>query len=144
MRRCKKICRIPFVPCVADKKTGGYFNGQELIFRVVVTEMVTFPVGFCFYTPDPFVACLETASRKKMKQQGILQGERPKRPEPNPNYPTKPKLTVQMIKNFVHTFPNIFVPAVLADALYGDANFMVQVQTVLPIPKSLVNCVVIN
>lgn len=54
--------------------------------------------------------------------------ERPKRPEPNPNYPTKPTLTVQMIRNFVHTFPNIIVPAVLADALYGQADFMVQVQ----------------
>lgn len=63
-----------------------------------------------------------------MKQQGIPKKERPKRPEPNPNYPTKSELTVQMIKKFVHTFPNIIVPAVLADALYGHANFMDQVQ----------------
>jgi hypothetical protein len=126
-RRCKNTCRIPFVPKVKDKKTGGYFNGQELIFLVLVTETVTFPVGFCFYTPEPKLRAWKQQNQK-MKQQGIPKKERPKRPEPNPNYPTKPELTVQMIKNFVHTFPNIKVDAVLAEALYGHANFRDQVQ----------------
>lgn len=34
---------------VKDKRSGGYFNGQNIVFLVLVTEKATFPVGFKFY-----------------------------------------------------------------------------------------------
>jgi len=126
-RRSKKTSRIPNAHKVKDKKTGGYFNGQELIFLVLVTEKVTFPVGFCFYTPDPAIREWKQQN-KEMKRQGIAKKERPKRPEPNSAYPTKPALTVKMIEDFVGTFPRFKVDVILADALYGQASFMDKVE----------------
>lgn len=126
-KRSKKTTRIPNAHKVKDKKTGGYFNGQELIFLVLVTEKVTFPVSFCFYTPDPAILKWKQQN-KKLKQQGVAKKDCPKRPTPNSTYPTKVALTVKMIKDFVVTFPKLKVDAVLADALYGEASFMDQVR----------------
>jgi len=88
-RRSKKTSRIPNVHKIKDKKTGGYLNGQELIFLIVVSDTVTFPVGFCFYTPDPKLRQWKQQN-KKLKSQGVAKKDRPKRPEPNPADPTKP------------------------------------------------------
>jgi hypothetical protein len=126
-RRSKKTSCIPNAHKIKDKKTGGYFNGQELIFLVLVSDDVTFPVGFCFYTPDPAIKEWKKENQK-LKNQGVAKKDRPKRPPPNPDYPTKPALTVQMLKKFVTTFPEFKVTAVLADALYGEGKFLDQVR----------------
>ena len=52
-RRAKKTSRIAHVHTVKDKGTGGYFQGQQLVFMVLVTDVVTLPVGFRWYRPDP-------------------------------------------------------------------------------------------
>jgi hypothetical protein len=121
--RSKKTHCIPNVHKVKDKKTGGYFKGQELIFLVLVTETVTFPVSFCFYTPDPAMSAW-TKQNKKLKKQGVQRKERPQRPVPNSDYPTKTLLTAKMIKDFTSAFPDFKIDAVLADALYGQADFI--------------------
>ena len=36
-----------------DKKTGGYLNGQSIVFLVFVTEIITIVVDYEFYAPDP-------------------------------------------------------------------------------------------
>lgn len=36
-----------------DKSSGGYINGQTIVLLLLVTELVTLPVGFRFYMPDP-------------------------------------------------------------------------------------------
>lgn len=112
-KRSKKTTRIPNTHKVKDKKTGGYFNGQELIFLVLVLGQVTFPVNFCFYTPDPAILSLQQQN-KRLKRQGVAKKDRPKRPTPKTAYPTKGALTVQMIKDFMVTFPKFKVDAVLA------------------------------
>lgn len=122
-KRSKKTNCIPKIHKIKDKKTGGYFKGQELIFLLLVTETITFPVGFCFYTPDPNIRDWKQQN-KKLRKQGISKANRPKRPAPNPKYPTKPELTVQLVQNFVDTFPDFKVDSVLADALYGQTKFM--------------------
>ena len=38
---------------IADKKTGGYFNGQTVVVLFLITPKVSLPVGFRFYRPDP-------------------------------------------------------------------------------------------
>ncbi|MFT7683713.1 MAG: hypothetical protein ACI935_003226 [Moritella dasanensis] len=52
-KRCKKTTCIDGAHKVKDKATGGYFNGQELVFIILVTDLVTFPIGFQFYVPAP-------------------------------------------------------------------------------------------
>jgi hypothetical protein len=50
-KRCKKTTKIGSAHKVKDKGTGGYFNGQEILFLVLITNKVTIPVGYKFYMP---------------------------------------------------------------------------------------------
>ncbi|WP_163372636.1 hypothetical protein [Endozoicomonas acroporae] len=59
-----------------------------------------------------------------LKKQGIPPKDRPPKPKPNSEYPTKQLLALDMIQAFQRHFPDINVTGILADALYGDANFM--------------------
>lgn len=47
-KRTKKTTRIPGTHKIKDKATGRYYNGQEVVFLVLVTDTVTIPVGFRF------------------------------------------------------------------------------------------------
>jgi hypothetical protein len=47
----KKTTCIKGAHKVKDKATGGYFNGQELVFMILITDLVTFPIGFQFHVP---------------------------------------------------------------------------------------------
>jgi len=123
-KRSKKTTRIPHTHKVKDKATGGYFNGQEIVFMVLVTDTATFPVGFRFYMPDPNLTQWR-AKNKILKQQGVARKDRPSQPEPNhKRYPTMQVLALDMCREFVSTFPEFTVVGVLADALYGNKNFM--------------------
>lgn len=51
--RSKNTTEISKVHKIKNKKSGGFFNGQNLIFLLLVSETFTVPVGFCFYEPDP-------------------------------------------------------------------------------------------
>ena len=52
-QRSKNTTRIGYVHRTKDKKYEGYFNGQNLFFLLLITDQITFPVGFSFYEPDP-------------------------------------------------------------------------------------------
>ena len=123
-QRTKTTVKIPNAHKVKDKATGGYFNGQELVFMVLVTDKVTFPIDFRFYVPDP-VLSLWRKNDKKLKIKGIKAKERPKAPQPNhAEYPRKQDLALSMLKAFVGAFPDFNIKGVLADALYGTGHFM--------------------
>lgn len=51
--RSKNTTEISKVHKIKNKKSGGFFNGQNLVFLLLVSEQFTIPVGFCFYAPDP-------------------------------------------------------------------------------------------
>ena len=51
-KRTKRTSKIPRAHKVKDKATGGYYNGQELVFLVLVTDSVTLPVSFRFYQTE--------------------------------------------------------------------------------------------
>ena len=68
--RSRNTSKIAGVHKVKDKKTGGWFNGQEFIFLILVTDTLTIPVGFRFYNPDPSIK----AWRKKRKVLGGFSG----------------------------------------------------------------------
>ena len=123
-KRTKKTTKIDGAHKIKDKASGGYVNGQELIFMVLVTDIATFPVGFRFYTPDPALSAWRKKN-KQLKQNGIPAKNRPRRPVVNRNlYPTKQLLALDMLSEFVDAFPNIKIKGVLADALYGTGEFM--------------------
>jgi hypothetical protein len=49
----KNTTKISYLHKIKNKKTGGFFNGQEVIFLLWVVEGgVTRPVVFKFYQPD--------------------------------------------------------------------------------------------
>ena len=106
-----------------NRKPAATYNGQELVFLVLQTPLVTIPVDFRFYMPDPDIS----QWRKQwdiLKKQGVPPQQRPKRPEPNKDFPTKQTLALVMIQDFREHFPSVVIRGILADALYGDAPFM--------------------
>ena len=122
-KRAKRITRIFGAHKVFDKKTGGYFNGQSLVFLFLVTPLISFPVGFRFYRPDP----KQIAWRKedeRLRRLGKKKLERPASPPYDPAYPTKAEITLALIADFRRCHPEVVVKAVLADALYGTLSFM--------------------
>lgn len=121
--RSRNTTKIADVHKIKDKKTGGWFNGQEFIFLILVTKLVTIPVGFRFYTPDPALKAWRKIN-KDQKKAGIPTKERAKCPAPNPDYPSKQLLALELLENFAKNHPGVKVQAVLADALYGNAHFM--------------------
>ena len=121
--RSRNTTKIAHVHKVRDKSTGGYGKGQEFVFMVIITDTVTIPVDFRFYNPDPVLSAWRQANNK-LKKQKIPAKEQPKRPVPNPGYPTKEALALDMIEQFSKYFPEINVKIITADALYGTGNFM--------------------
>ncbi|ABK42643.1 hypothetical protein Mmc1_3441 [Magnetococcus marinus MC-1] len=124
-RRAKVTTRISHVHKMRDKSSGGYLFGQQIVFLLLVADMVTIPVGFAFYRPDP----ARTVWRKEVKAQkrkGILKSKRPVEPARNPDYPTKPELALRLLRQFKQWHAVVQVKAILADALYGAADFVDQ------------------
>jgi hypothetical protein len=124
-RRAKITKRIYRAHKLKDKKTGGYINGQSLLVLVLVTPVLTIPVGFGFHQTDPALSAWYK-SDKQLKQQGLAKKDRPPKPEPNGAYPPKQDLALQLLGEFKAHHPQIKIKAVLADALYGTEDFMDQ------------------
>ena len=64
-QRSKKTSKIDKAHKVKDKKTGGYFNGQEVVFLLLITEKLTIPVGFKFYEPQPNMSQWRKENKKR-------------------------------------------------------------------------------
>jgi hypothetical protein len=121
--RSKNTSEIAKVHKIKDKKTSGYFNGQNLVFLLLVTEKITIPVGFYFHEPDP----KRTAWRKeeaRLKKAGVAKQYRPEKPAADEKYPGKKTLALNLLSDFVKVFPDFIVRAVAADAYYGIQEFM--------------------
>jgi len=94
-----------------------------MVFLFLVTPKVSLPVGFRFYQPDPVVKEWKK-NEEKLKQQGVKKSERPPRPAPNPAYPSKGQLLLDLLEEFKFYHPGFVVKAILMDALYGSGWFM--------------------
>ena len=68
--RSKRTKRIHHVHKQKHKASGGYVNGQTVVLLLLVTESVSFPVGFAFYMPDP-VLTLWDKENKRLKKVGV-------------------------------------------------------------------------
>ena len=122
-KRAKRTKRIAFTHKIFDKKTGGYFNGQTLVFLLLVTPKATIPVGFKFYCPDPKQTAWAKEDRK-LREKKVKKSERPLQPALDPKYPSKADITLKLIEEFRRFHPKIEIKAVVADALYGTSAFM--------------------
>ena len=106
-----------------DKESGGYLWGQSLVFLVLVTPKISIPVGFVFYQPAPELSAWYT-KEKTLKKQGVRPKQRPPKPAPNPQYPTKQQLALRLLEAFKAHHPDIRIHCITADALYGTAPFV--------------------
>lgn len=130
-KRSKNTNKIHYVHTVKDKSSGGFIKGQELIFLLLITDKITIPVGFDFYSPDPNYSAWRKED-KKLRSTLIPKSQRPPKPAPNPKYPSKLEVAIKLIKNFKDGYANILVQAILADALYGASNFIIPVMNIYP------------
>ena len=125
-QRSKRTKRLHRTYKVYDKKTGGYFNGQTIVFLVLVTETLTLPVGFAFYQPDPVLEAWEK-EEKRLKAQKVPKWDRPPKPKRTPNYPTKPQLALDLLQTFLRFHPEIKLNAWDGDNLYASGEMMDEV-----------------
>jgi hypothetical protein len=121
--RSKRTKRIHKAHKQKHKASGGYVNGQTVVLLLLVTQSVTFPVGFAFYMPDPILTAW-TKEDQSLKKAGVAKKDRPVQPERDSLYPTKTQLALRLLQAFKDAHGNIKINAVLADALYGEAGFM--------------------
>ena len=124
-KRCKVTTRIFKAHTLKDKTSGGYINGQSLVLLLLVTPIVTIPVGFSFYMPDPALTTWRKRDQQ-LKKQGISAKNRPPKPARKPAYPTKQALALTLLAEFRRDHPTIVIKRVLADALYATNLFMEQ------------------
>jgi len=122
-QRAKVTKRIFKAHKIFDKKTGGWFNGQTVVLLYLVTAKVSLPVGCAFYQPDPAIAAWKKTD-EALKQQGVKKAARPAKPVPNPAYPSKLDLLINLLGEFAGHHPRVRVKAILADAFYGSARWM--------------------
>ena len=121
--RSKSTKTIYGVHKLKDKLSGGFVNGQCLVFLVLVTPTATFPIGFEFFRPDPKLKAWKKED-ERLKKQKIPKKQRPIEPDRNPDYPTKVQLSLQLLKRFQQNSPELKIKGVVADGLYGHAEFM--------------------
>lgn len=126
-RRSKSTRRISHVHKIKDKETGGFVKGQEIVFLVLATPKITFPVGFAFYMPDP--ALSSWYRQKKQLAKGGM-GPLARKPAPNENYPTKQQIGIRLLSEFKQNHPEVRVRCVVADALYGSKHFVAKASQV--------------
>lgn len=120
-KRSKNTKHISKVHKMKDKKNDGYLMGQSIVFLILITPIITIPVGFMFYMPDP-----KLTQWNKIKKQLKKSGCCPKKPPKDPAYPTKQEIALILLKRFRACHPAIQIQCVLADSLYCCMTFFNQ------------------
>src|SRR5262245_43620464 len=121
--RSKSAKALAYLYKLRDKASGGYLWGQSLVFLILVTPKISMPVGFGFYQPAPELSAWYKQA-KGLKKQGVLPKQRPPKPAPNAQYPTKQQLALRLLAAFKTQHPDIRVHCIAADALYGTGSFV--------------------
>ena len=130
--RSKSATKLHKLGKIKDKKTGGYVNGQCLVFLVLVSAKVTIPVGFCFYQYDP-IHSKWIRSDKRLRKLGVPANHRPVAPEKNKKeYPSKIELGIDLIEQFQSNLGDFKVTSILADCLYGTAQWADEIGKLYP------------
>jgi hypothetical protein len=106
--RSKSAKALAHLYKLRDKESGGYVWGQSLVFLLLVTPKISIPVGFVFYQPDPELSAWYP-KEKALKKQKVPKAQRPPKPAPNPDYPTKQQLALRLLEAFQAHYPDIQV-----------------------------------
>jgi len=122
-QRAKAAKALAHLYKLRDKESGGYIWGQSLVFLLLVTPKISIPVGFVFSQPAPELSAWDT-KEKTLKKQNVPPTQRPPKPAPNPQYPTKQQLALRLLEEFKGHHPDIRIHCITADALYGTALFV--------------------
>jgi hypothetical protein len=120
--RSKTTTQIAKTHKIKDKRTGGYFNGQNIVFLLLVSKELTIPLSFRFFEPDPALRAWRIED-VRLRLKDVAKQDRPVRPERDPNYPKKWQLALSMIEEFKERYPKFMVDAVIADSAYGNKDF---------------------
>ena len=130
-KRSKNTKKIWHVHKLKDKASGGYVMGQGLVFMVLVTPVITIPVGIEFYMPDPDYSAWKKTD-DKLKKEGVPAKQRPPRPAKKADFPTKIEIALSLIKQFQACFPCTEIKCIIADALYGTSLFFNGASNIYP------------
>jgi hypothetical protein len=122
-QRSKSAKTLAHLYKLRDKESGGYIWGQSLVFLLLVTPKISLPVGVVFYQPAPELSTWDK-TEKALKKQGVPKKQRPPKPAPNPQYPTKQQLALRLLEAFKAQHPALRIHCITADALYGTASFV--------------------
>jgi hypothetical protein len=122
-QRSKSAKTLAHLYKLRDKESGGYIWGQSLVFLLLVTPNISLPVGVVFYQPAPELSTWYK-TEKALKKQGVPKKQRPPKPAPNPQYPTKQQLALRLLEAFKAQHPALRIHCITADALYGTASFV--------------------
>src|SRR6266851_4987370 len=104
--RSKSAKALAHLYKLRDKESGGYLWGQSLVLLVLVTPQISIPVGFVFYQPAPELSAWYKQV-KALKKQGVPPKQRPPKPTPNSQYPTKQQLALRLLAAFKTHHPAI-------------------------------------
>jgi len=119
--RSKSAKALAYLYTLRDKDSGGYLWGQRLVLLFFVTPKISMPVGVVFYQPAPEISAWYRTDNA-LKKQGVPTPQRPRKPAPNPQYPTTEQLARRLLETFKAQHPDVRIRAVMADALYGTAT----------------------
>src|SRR5438270_7465510 len=95
--RSKSAKKLAHLYKLRDKESGGYLWGQSLVFLFLVTPKISMPVGFVFSQPDPALSAWYQRA-EALKKQKAPPAQRPPKPAPKPEYPTKPHLALRLLE----------------------------------------------
>jgi len=95
--RSKIIKKLYGVFKTFDKKTGGYFQAQNIVFVLVVTKVFTFPIAFKFFRPDPvYSAWLKEV--RKLRKKKVPKEQLPADPiRDHQTYPTRTEIAASLL-----------------------------------------------
>jgi hypothetical protein len=106
-----------------DKKSGGYFLGQNILFMMLVTKKVTIPIGFAFYQNDP-KWLMWKKEEDRLAKKGVKKEFRPIEVfRDYVLYPTKQQLCIELLKNFKAHFADITIQSIMADCFFGTKSW---------------------
>lgn len=115
-----------------DKKSGGYFLGQNIMFCLLVTSKISIPVGFAFYENDPNWLSWHK-EEERLKKKGVSKAHRPVEVERDyKKYPTKQQISLSLAKKFKETLPSFKVLSVMADCFFGTKEWTKGIKGVFP------------
>jgi hypothetical protein len=107
-----------------DKKSGGYFLGQNILFMVLVTEKVTILIGFAFYQNDPTWLMWKKEEDRLVKK-GVKKEFRPIEVlRDYVLYPTKQQLCIKLLADFKAHFADVTIQSIMADCFFGTKSWV--------------------